>query len=158
MARWGTCDFKQLKNFQKKLDKLQKADREAFCQECAKELAARLLAKAKKRTPTGDYSNLIIETGKTGGTLKRSWFATPITKEGDTWKIEIFNDKLYASYVEFGHRQTPGRFVPALGKKLKKGWVNGSFMLTISETELDSQAPKIIENKLMKYLGECFDD
>ena len=27
----------------------------------------------------------------------------------------------YASYVEYGHRQEPGRYVPALGKRLKNG-------------------------------------
>jgi len=31
-------------------------------------------------------------------------------------------------------------------------------MLTISEQELDAQAPKILEKKLIKYLGECFND
>jgi hypothetical protein len=29
-------------------------------------------------------------------------------------------------------------------------------MLTISEQELEADAPKVIENKLIKYLGECF--
>jgi hypothetical protein len=30
-------------------------------------------------------------------------------------------------------------------------------MLTISEQELDAQAPKILEKKLMKFLGGVFD-
>ena len=64
----------------------------------------------------------------------------------------------YSSYVEFGHRQEPGRFVPALGKKLKSAWVNGHFMLTISEKELESQLPKIIERKLTKFMEECFNN
>ena len=58
----------------------------------------------------------------------------------------------YASYVEFGHRQQPGRYVPALGKQLKQGWVKGRFMLTISEGEIQDIAPKVIEAKLKKWL------
>lgn len=31
----------------------------------------------------------------------------------------------YAPYVEMGHHQEPGRYVPALGKRLKKSFVPG---------------------------------
>ena len=160
--KWGDCDFKQLKNLQKKLDKLQKDDFDAFCREVAKELAARLLAKVIKRTLPGQYP---AETGKVGGTLRRGWTAkteaeaiaggTPnakafvdslqVTKSGDVYQIEIINPVHYASYVEYGHRT-----------RNHKGWVPGKFMLTISENELETQAPKILEKKIIKYLGECF--
>lgn len=163
MARWGRCDFRQLKNLQKNLEKLHKVDLEKFLEECAKELAARLLAKVIKRTPVGQYPT---ETGKKGGTLRRGWTASTeaeaesggsknakqyaeslqVTKVGDVYQIEIVNPVFYASYVEYGHRT-----------RNHKGWVQGRFMLTISEKELNSQAPKILEKKLIKYLGECFD-
>ncbi len=39
-----------------------------------------------------------------------------ISKEGDTYKVEIVNPVHYASYVEYGHRQEPGRYVAAIGK------------------------------------------
>ena len=29
----------------------------------------------------------------------------------------------YAPYVELGHHQQPGRYVPAIGKRLKRDWV-----------------------------------
>jgi len=164
MARkWGSCDFRQLKRLQEKLDNLQKSDFDAFCQEVAKELAARLLAKVIKRTPVGQYP---AETGKVGGTLRRGWTAkseaeaiaggTPnakayvdslnVAKVGDMYQIEIINPVHYASYVEYGHRT-----------RNHKGWVPGKFMLTISANELETQAPKILEKKILKYLGECFD-
>lgn len=160
MARWGRCDFSRFKDFQNKIEKMQKDDFEAFCKECAKELAARLLAKVIRRTPVSNTS-----TGKRGGTLRRGWTASSeaeaqsggsknakayadslnVTKSGDVYQIEIINPVNYASYVEYGHRT-----------RNHKGWVQGRFMLTISEDELDAQAPKILENKLKKYLGECF--
>ena len=163
MARWGSCDFRELKDLQKRMEQLQKKDFDAFCRECAKELAARLLAKVVKRTPVGQYEP---SSGKTGGTLRRGWTAkteaeaiaggTPnakayvdslkVAKVGDVYQIEIINPVHYASYVEYGHRT-----------RNHKGWAPGKFMLTISANELETQAPKILEKKLMKYLGECFD-
>lgn len=165
MTRWGKCDYKQLERLKKNIDKLAQVDFEKFCQEVAKELAARLLAKVIKRTPVGEY-----EDGQIGGTLRRGWTARTereaeatavfgggnsvkayvdslqITKNGDVYEIEIINPVFYASYVEFGHRTAN-----------HKGWVEGRFMLTISESELDAQAPKIIEARLMKLLGASFD-
>lgn len=67
MVRWGSCDFHELEDFR---DRLEDADKQKFFEDCAKELAARLLAKAVKRTPVGQYD---ADSGKTGGTLRRGW-------------------------------------------------------------------------------------
>ena len=93
---------------------------EDFICECSKELAARLLGKVIKRTP------------KKSGTLQKGWTVGQIQKMGNTYVIEVINPVYYAEYVEYGHRQEPGRFVPAIGKRLKADWVNGQFMMTIS--------------------------
>jgi len=42
--------------------------------------------------------------------------------------------------VEFGHRTIN-----------RVGWVDGRFMLTISEQELEADAPRILENKLKNF-------
>jgi hypothetical protein len=162
MGKWGKVDYKQIQDLQKRLNKMQKGNVELFIEECAKELAARLLAKVIKRTVVGIYP---VSSGKKGGTLRRGWTSKTeeeaagkgktnvkayvdslvITKVGNAYQIEIVNPVYYASYKEYGHR-TPDH----------KGWVKGDFMLTISEAELDSQAPEILENKIMKYLGGMF--
>jgi hypothetical protein len=159
MAKWGNCDIAQLKQFQTKMNKLKPSDIDAFIEECAKELATRLLAKVIKRTPVGQYQG---GSGKIGGTLRRGWTAKTeaeaqsgsgssakqyvqsltVNKVGDVYEIEIVNPVHYSPYVEYGHRT-----------RNHKGWVKGKFMLTISEQELDAQSPKILENKLVKYLG-----
>lgn len=107
-------------------------------------------------------------SGYHGGTLRRGWtngkdvkaeeFAESLNihRSSGMYKITIVNNVEYASYVEWGHRQTPGRYVPALGKRLKQGWVKGKKMLTISEDEVRREAPKALENKLKKKLGEIF--
>lgn len=138
MAKWGKVNFSQLKNFQKKIDRLDRLEKEAFHIETIKELAARLLSKVIKKTPVAEVN---------GGTLRRGWTAKSdlkVTKIGNTYEVEIINPVEYASYVEYGHR-TPNH----------DKWVDGKFMLTISEKELDDQAPKIVEKKLEKWLGEA---
>lgn len=182
MARWGTCDFSEIEKLQKQFEKLSKVDIDNFCRWAAKELAARLLAKVIPRTPVGEGTFETIKgkkyTTKMGGTLRRGWTAnteseaesgsTPdattyanslkILKFGNSYMIIVENPVKYASYVEYGHRQEPGRYVPALGKRLKASWVEGKYMLTISEKELESQLPAIIERKMKKFLEECFEN
>ena len=68
----------------------------------------------------------------------------------------VINPVEYASYVEFGHRQTPGKYVPAINKKLKKGWVPGKFMMTISAEDIQRKAPQIVEKIIARKLGEYF--
>lgn len=151
MGKMGRFDFRGLIEFQKQLEKLQ--DPDAFVEECAKELAARLLAKVVKRTPVGQYPE---KTGKVGGTLRRGWTggeranakeyakSLKVNHFGSTYVIEVINPVEYASYVEYGHR-TPNH----------KGWVKGRFMMTISEQELETIAPKVLENKIKKYFEGC---
>jgi len=186
VARWGKVYYKQFEELQKQLEKYEKVAKKEFFEACAKELASRLLAKVIKRTPVGVYTGVVKFTtadgkqvefhskatdGIKGGTLRRGWTAdshrqaqastafggdmgvkkfiqdVKITQSGDTYQIEIINPVEYASWVEFGHTTAN-----------RKGWVSGRFMLTISEQELDAQAPSILEKKLIKYLGECFND
>ena len=70
--------------------------------------------------------------------------------------MTIINPTEYASYVEYGHRQTPGRYVPALGKSLKANWVKGRFMLTISIQEVEKALPGVLERNLYELLKEVF--
>lgn len=198
MAKWGNCDFRQLKNLQKNMQKLvEEGDTIKFCEECARELAARLLAMVIKRTPVGDnqYEDVLDDNGnkvvykkgknkgktkqqvvRQGGTLRRGWTSQTeeeaetgssknakewanslnVNKVGDVYQVEVVNPVHYASYVEYGHRQEPGRFVPAIGKRLVNSWVDGAFMLTLSEKDLEEIAPKIIERKIAKFLEGCF--
>lgn len=150
MGRMGRFDADDLKKFQKELEKL---DANAFLESCARELAARLLRLVIKRTPVGDYPK---NSGKMGGTLRRGWtgeknslakaYADSLTVHhfADTYVIEIINPVEYATYVEYGHRTRD-----------HKGWVKGCFMMTISERELERIAPKVLENKIKKYLEGC---
>jgi len=148
MAKMGRVNIRELKEFQKNLQKL--PDPDEFLKSCAKELAARLLRQVIKRTPVGQYPK---ESGKKGGTLRRGWTAgkresaagyaesMDIQHVGNKYIIEIINPVEYASYVEYGHRTAN-----------HKGWVPGQFMMTISEQEIQQIAPKVLEAKIRKYM------
>ena len=132
---------------------------DVFYRTAAKDLAGRLLSKVKKRTPV------------VYGPLRDAWAIMPVGKRGDHYTVVVLNNLRYASYVEYGHRQQPGRFIPGhwegerfiyepkakSGMVLKNSWVKGRFMLTISTQELEQQAPAILEKKLYKFLKGCFD-
>ena len=61
-----------------------------------------------------------------GGMTAKAYAQTlPVTKAGGVYQITVINPVKYASYVEFGHRQKPGRYVPQIGKRLKRGWEIG---------------------------------
>lgn len=152
MARNGSVNFDDLDQLRNRLkNNISEYQIRLFIESCAKELAARLLAKVIKRTPVGVYTNRV------GGTLRRGWTANKsqaasayvnnlkVNHFGDQFVIEIVNPVEYASYVEYGHRT-----------RNHKGWVEGKFMLTISSQELQQATPGILEKKLQKKLGEVF--
>ena len=107
-----------------------------------------------------------------GGTLRRGWTAKTyqeakggtsldvtsaaeslrVARKGRFYEITITNVVPYASFVELGHRQEPGRFVPVLGKRLKNGWVEGQFMMKISAEELAREAPDILRKRFKAWL------
>ena len=160
---------------------------EAAAKELAARLLAKVIKRTPVGETIKTFEDVTDGKGKTrqkavtshmGGTLRRGWTAKtereaeggggvdptayaqsiPITRQGNLYQIEIVNPVHYASYVEFGHRQTPGRYVPQIGKRLKQGWVKGRFMLTISEDQLRAEAPKLLQAKLANYLKEVFHD
>ena len=144
-------DKKELEKLQKQLEELEKGKaRDKFFEDCAKEMAARLLALVIPKTPVGVYPD---DPSRKGGALRRGWtggkntdaeaFAKSleIEKSGNTYTITVENNVEYAPYVEYGHRTRGG-----------KGFVPGKRMLEISEQELEALAPKVLQDKLEKFL------
>ena len=133
-------DYAALKRFRGNLAKLDEEQTAQFTESAVKELAARLLAKAKKLTPVGKYK---AGSGKVGGTLRRGWTVGKVIRKDGSYTVDVINPTEYAIYVEYGHRTRGG-----------KGWADGRFMLKISERELKRDAPRILENKLKRFLEE----
>ncbi len=85
--------------------------------------------------------------------MRRSWNAGTVEREGREYKVKVFNTASYASYVNDGHRQQPGRFVPILGKQLAKGWVDGLNMTEKAEKETERRSKDILRRNINRVLS-----
>lgn len=107
--------------------------------ESAKRIGEQALKQFKANTP--------VDTGS----LRESWIARGPYYAARAWTIDIINNAEYASFVEEGHRQKPGRYVPAIGKKLKAGWVPGQHFMKASASQIAGQLPVLITPGLWAF-------
>ncbi|QHJ81946.1 MAG: hypothetical protein [Caudoviricetes sp.] len=91
------------------------------------------------------------------GDLRRSWELKGPFFSGTDISVELRNSKNYASFVENGHRQTPGRYVPAIGKKLKASWVPGQHFLQKATKQTSNQIPQLITPVMDDILRRLLD-
>ena len=132
MARMGSFNVRGLERLR---DRIARVDYDRFMRQTAMQLAQRLIALTKEKTPT------------ITGNLKRNWSMGTVEKAGNEYIITVSNNVEYASFVEYGHRN-----------RNHTGWVPGRYMLTISENELKEAAPGIIERRMEAFLREVFRD
>lgn len=140
-----SANYKQLTKFQKQIEQLNVTQKQQFLEACCKELAARLLRKVVKRTPSDSGT---LRRGWTGGNKQNATDyanSLSIAKIGDKYHIDIVNPIDYASYVEYGHRTAN-----------HQGWVEGKHMLSISEAELNNMSDAILQKKLNKFMKDVF--
>ena len=91
------------------------------------------------------------------GDLRRSWQLKGPFFSGTDISVELRNSKNYASFVENGHRQTPGRYVPAIGKRLKASWVPGQHFLQKATDETRGQVPQLLTPVMDDILRRLMD-
>lgn len=184
-----STDLTEIKNFQKDIQALSSSNEglDQFFEWATKQLAARLLDRTIKRTPVEEnetfhyrMANGAIGTKKIkGGALRRGWVGgrkigdnptaainahlneLSIINYGRIYQLTVSNNIEYAPYVEYGHKQNVGQFVPYLGKTvdgvrqgatLKKGKVDGKFMMERSANEIQIMAPGLAEKLILEYI------
>lgn len=88
------------------------------------------------------------------GNLKRSMTHGRIELINKVYKVRIGSALPYAQAVEEGHFQEVGRYVPAIGKKLKRAFVPGRHMIgssiEIYQKELQESIQDRIKNEVFK--------
>lgn len=87
------------------------------------------------------------------GNLRRSATSGDIKVEGKRHSIKIgydTNQAPYADAYENGHKQNPGQYVPAIGKKLKQSYVPGKHVVADSLTIVRAG----LNAKLKQKLGD----
>lgn len=140
--------------FLEKMKRLDGESRDQIGIETLNDTSARLIRGVRRLTPVGQYEK---KSGKKGGTLQRGWRAGTPAKRKDQYRGAVYNPTNYAGYVEDGHRQTPGRFVPAIGKRLVKSWVPGQHMLRDTTGAVEGEFVNILRRHAQRYFREASD-
>ena len=71
-----------------------------------------------------------------------------ITHENDSRSVVIGTNVEYGKWVELGHHQQPGRYVPKLGKRLVKDYVPGKPFLGPAADGHSEEYRQIVEDAL----------
>lgn len=152
-------DFSQFDKFLEKLSRFSSTGVDKVFRETAEDAQNRLIREIKRRTGVGvppdwidDETRMKYWGGYTGGSLRDSWRLQGVVKKGNTYTSGAVTNLKYAPYYEFGHRQRPGRYVPAINRRLKVGWVPGNFPARNALAEVKKILPKIMAMKLNNEL------
>ncbi len=163
-------DYSEFKKFQNNMQKMQKEFND-FLKKFLLEEAIRAWILTKENTPVdtgllrnmwqvGDSKNVVAVDHSKEATQKfiqdyiRSTEATlkSVKIEGNDLLIEIYNNVEYAGWVEDGHRQEVGRYVPAIGKRLKNSYVEGKHMAKIAIEQIEREIPARFEKQFKGWL------
>ena len=148
-------DLSEINAFIERLDAI---DTEKACKEMMNEVGKLYLSAVVKKTPVGEYKNNMAEYSKTGGTLRRGWHTDGVRKQGDDYVVEIINSAKnnkgmpYGLYVEEGHRQNVGQFVPAIGKRLVRPAVAGQHFVRTACEQAEPKVLPAVQKVVRKYL------
>jgi hypothetical protein len=134
------------------------------------------LGKATQEIAKKLHKMLISETPVDFGNLQAFWqteenYSYLIIRKADGFEVTLINRALYATWVNDGHKQRPGRFIPGYwignhfrydptaneGMVLRKPWVQGKFFVenSILKVENSRAIERIIQKELQKWFRWC---
>ena len=132
------------------------------------------VSKGTKEIARKLHTMLIRYTPVDFGTLKAFWqteenYAYTIVDKGSSFEITLYNRAQYATWVNDGHRQRPGRFIPGYwsgnhfrydpnadgGMVLKQSWVQGRFFVEKSIVAVDGKVESLLYKELEKWWEWC---
>lgn len=130
-------EFNELEMFARNLEKLNPIVKRDIIGKAVKTMAGVYLREAKKLTPKGQQmerqatilGQSVVFKSNTED-MRRSWRIddSSFKQNRGEASIAVVNTASYASFVNDGHRQRAGRYVPILGKRLVANWVEGLHM------------------------------
>lgn len=88
------------------------------------------------------------------GVVQQGTYTGHTPKRKGEYKVYIGSNVYYAPYVELGHHQTPGRFVPQIGKRLKASWVQPKPFIKPAVMEHIEEYEQILKNTLQTRFGK----
>lgn len=163
-------NLKDFADFKDGLIKLsQSGNIQAFNKEVVENMASVYVREAKLNTPVGKRSVKFMQHGKIqtkyfdSEHTRQSWSVGKYQLNSTSGKVEVFNTSSYASFLNDGHRQEVGRFLPWIGQskggvmqggRLKKPWVDGAYMHEKAEKVVNKNAKRIMEITLKKWVKD----
>ena len=163
-------DIKDFTDFKDSLIKLsQSGNIQAFNKKVVENMASVYVREAKLNTPVGKRSVKFMQHGNIqtkyfdSEHTRQSWSIGKYQLNNQSGKVEVFNTSSYASFLNDGHRQEVGRFLPWIGQskggvmqggRLKKTWVDGAYMHEKAEKALSKNAKRIMKITLKKWVKE----
>lgn len=172
----GRVDKFEIESLLKRVKKLNDSEKEGMFLEATNVVGNFVKAKATELTPVGEYQYLKPPfDARKGGDLRGAWEMTSPIKNGNAYSVIVKNPLPYASYVNVGHKQEVGKFIPMLGgnpsnppiskgggspygRRLKKSWVKGQFFLEKAIRDAYMNKNKLIKVVLDKELKKVFED
>ena len=149
MASWGSCDFHELRDLNERIKAAaSEPEMDAFYTGLLDEMMNGLLTDVKELTPVDP-----------SGHLRRNWFID----QGDSaaasvYHADIYNNIEYAPFVENGHRQEVGRYVPAIGKRLVRGFRRGQSTCCAMACSISRKLRRtIIKTKSEEFLSRMME-
>ena len=84
-----------------------------------------------------------VDTGRLRDSITHAY-----NDDGEQVTLLVGTNVEYAPYVELGHHQQPGRYVPKIGKRLVRDWVPGKPYLRPAFEDHRSEIEKLIYDTL----------
>lgn len=126
-------DMTGLKKLEKRLNSSDKS-RDELISKILEDIASEVIRKAKNLTPVDS------------GLLRRSFFSNFRKDLDGAYVCEVYNNTTYARFVEKGHR--------IVSNGVTIGFVDGVFMLKISEERVKRDLDRYIKRSVERYLKE----
>lgn len=168
-------DFSGIETFQQNLERMADPSQLAgVMNSVVNRMGAIYLREAKMKTPVGPRSIQMLVGHDSKGNpkyethyfdtqnMRRSWFMDkPFFHDGNsrnrlTLSVKVFNTSRYSSYVDDGHRQKVGQFLPFIGAgwqsgkvqgaRLKQSWVDGLNITTHAKNVVENNANNIMNS------------
>lgn len=182
-----TSDYSELVEYQKKYEEFANSNLRDFFTWATREIAGRFLNRVTKLTPRGDNEDIkykfhgtVLVEPRSGGNLVRGWTGgtsygnnpeiyaqtVPVLQSGNSYELSISNNVEYAAYVEEGHKQEVGKFVPYIGDedangvrqgaRLVRAKVPGVHMMSTAVVEIAEMSEGLGQKLIRQYLDEHF--
>lgn len=103
-----------------------------------KTMIEKFLLDEAQKVLTLTIDNTPVDTGL----LRENWELSDVRRRGDKIEVSIINNVKYASFVEYGHLSTKGK------------WVDGKFMCTLAIDEIKGKLNRDFSIALERYLRE----